>query len=334
MTLWLVFGAMLLAASIAAAWPFYRLHRRLSAATVVIVIAVVSLSVIVYSELGTPVDTSGPPAVASVDEMVRSLDARLQENPDDLAGWKMLARSYMQLENLPKAIAAFEHAVALEASGNADTLISLGEAVFMNDRSSITGRAGQLFEGAIALAPDNPKALFFGGLAAAQRGDIDLAADRWETLLAVGPPQEIEGVLRQRVAEWRGEPVVTAGPASAGTGEATAVVSVDIGIGEIAAAAINPSSTVFVIARDPAQPSPPLAVTRRMANELPAVVTISDSDAMVPGRVPSAYDQLEIIVRVSATGQPIAQPGDWFGQGVLQVDQGQSITITIDRQVQ
>jgi hypothetical protein len=54
---------------------------------------------------------------------------------------------------------------------------------------------------------------------------------------------------------------------------------------------------------------------------------------MVPGRLPSAYEQLEIIVRVSASGQPMAQPGDWFGQGMARLADGASIAIIVDQQV-
>ena len=112
-----------------------------------------------------------------------------------------------------------------------------------------------------------------------------------------------------------------------------AVLSIIIEVGEDAAAAINPASSVFVIARDPAQPSPPLAVARRTAGELPTVVPIGDADAMIPGRVPSAYESLEIIVRVSASGQPIAQAGDWYGQSTVRPAEGDSVAIVVDRQV-
>ena len=117
------------------------------------------------------------------------------------------------------------------------------------------------------------------------------------------------------------------------TTDGAAAISIDISVSAAAAKAVDPSATVYIIARDPAQPSPPLAVTRRQAAGLPAVVRISDADAMVPGRVPSAYEDIEIIVRVSGSGQPIAQAGDWFGQGLIRTAEGDKIAIVIDRQV-
>jgi cytochrome c-type biogenesis protein CcmH len=96
---------------------------------------------------------------------------------------------------------------------------------------------------------------------------------------------------------------------------------------------VAPDATVFVIVRDPARPSPPIAAVRRKASELPAEVVIGDADAMIPGRVPSGFAQLEIVARVSLSGEPIAQSGDWFGQQTVSTGKSAEVTIVIDRQV-
>ena len=54
---------------------------------------------------------------------------------------------------------------------------------------------------------------------------------------------------------------------------------------------------------------------------------------MIPGRNPSAYENLEIIVRVSGSGQPIAQTGDWYGQSLVRPAENDTVTIVVDRQV-
>jgi cytochrome c-type biogenesis protein CcmH len=267
-----------------------------------------------------------------VEEMVSSLASRLQENPNDLAGWKMLGRSYFNLRNFPGAIAAFERAVELEEGGDGQTLTDLGEAILYSDGATIVGRAGDLFENALALSPNNPKALFYGGMAAIQRGDKELGANRWEALLATSPPPNVQDILRQQIAELRGEipgpaPVATAPP------PADAGVDVQISLGEEALAANLTDTTVFVIARDPAQPSPPIAAVRRRLSELPTVVSIGDADAMIPGRVPSGFARLEIIARVSLAGQPIAASGDWFGDAIIETADSNSVQITINQKV-
>jgi cytochrome c-type biogenesis protein CcmH len=111
------------------------------------------------------------------------------------------------------------------------------------------------------------------------------------------------------------------------------VVTVNIALGAGASTVVGPDATVFVIARDPAQPSPPIAAVRRRASELPAIVTLSDSDAMIPGRVPSSFAELEIIARVSMSGDPIARSGDWFGSQTHLNGSSDPLAILIDQQV-
>ena len=328
--LWLYFGIMLLAAASIVLLPLYRKNYRLPAGYLVGVVIVIASAGALYVRIGSPGADSGPAALPSIQEMVESLALRLEENPDDIAGWKMLGRSYLELRDFGKAIAAFERAVEMESGRDGQTLADLGEAMLMNDGSSLRGRAGDMFENAIAVSPNNQKALFYAGMAAIERGDHALGADRWETLLGTSPPPEIQEILRQRIAELRGEAPPPAVPPPAADGP---VVAVNVQLGAGAADTVQPDATVFIIARDPAQPSPPIAAVRRKVSELPLVVPLGDSDAMIPGRVPSAFAQLEIVARVSLSGQPVAQPGDWFGSEVITTAEKQESSIVIDQQV-
>ena len=337
---WIITGVMLAVAALFVAVPMYRRERKVSLASAAAMALVATVSAGMYLQTGSPGTQSGRGESAAgelpdIQQMVDSLAARLQENPDDLAGWKMLGRSYLQLQNFPGAVAAFEKAVEMEASQNGQTLADLGEAVLMSDQRALLGRAGELFENALAISPNNPKALFYSGMAAVQRGNNALAAERWEALLATSPPQNVQDVLRQRIAELRGEvpPVAAAPAAPASTAQPDPVVSVAVSLGETASAANLPDATVFIIARDPDQPSPPIAAVRRRLSELPADIPIGDADAMIPGRVPSGFDNLEIVARVSLTGQPVAQAGDWFGQRQVDTTATDRIEIVIDQQV-
>jgi cytochrome c-type biogenesis protein CcmH len=154
-----------------------------------------------------------------------------------------------------------------------------------------------------------------------------LGAERWEALLATSPPPNVQEILRQQIAELRGE-----NPAPA-VSAATGSLNVSVSLGDAAMAANLPDSTVFLIARDPAQPSPPIAAVRLRLAELPTEISIGDADAMIPGRVPSAFDRLEIIARVSLAGQPIAASGDWYGDAIIDTSNPGEVQITINQQV-
>ncbi|MDA0707323.1 MAG: hypothetical protein O2907_06210 [Proteobacteria bacterium] len=333
MALWFGIALMCLLATIIVARPIYRQQQRFSALIAGGVGGVVLLSLGLYAFQGSPELPSGAGAGGQpdVEEMVASLAARLEADPDDLNGWKMLGRSYMTLANFSDAVLAYERAVSLEQSQNAQTLVDLGGALLARDNTRIEGRTAALFESALALEPNNPAALFYAGIAALNRGDTDLAAERWEILLGLNPPEEIRGIIEQRVAEWRGEapPEISAPPAE----QPGVVIMAEVLVSAAAIGSLPADTSVFVIARDPAQPSPPIAVTRRVLSELPAMVGLSDADSMIPGRTLSAFAEVEVIARISVSGQPIAQSGDWFGSVIVEPSENNTVTLKIDQQV-
>src|SRR5580692_10925258 len=123
-------------------------------------------------------------ADGSPQSMVATLARRLAKDPNDLNGWLLLGRSYSVLEETPLAVRAYERANALAKGQNADALLGLAEALISQDASQLTGRAGDLVEQALLLAPQSPKALFYGAAAAIQRKQLPLARQRFVALLA------------------------------------------------------------------------------------------------------------------------------------------------------
>jgi cytochrome c-type biogenesis protein CcmH len=352
--LWLMLGVMSFVGVVFTVWPFLRDNSRNFGVVAAAVVFVVASSAGLYAKIGSPGLenerlTHGDGPGADMLEVVEGLAQRLEDNPDDVNGWRMLGRSYMSLNNHAKAVEAFERVVELEGGQTAQGLVELGEAVLAAEGGqTMPQRAMSLFENAIAVEPNNQAALFWGGLGAVNRGDTELAAERWERLLGTNPPDDIRGVIEQRVAEWRGEApaaVADATPAaeSAEAAEAApepaplepgAIVSASIALSDAAQGALPPDAIVFVIARDPAQPSPPIAVTRRRLAELPAVVQLGDRESMVPGRELSGFEEFELVARVSLSGQPVSQPGDWFGSVIVKPAENGSIQLSIDTPVE
>ena len=96
---------------------------------------------------------------------------------------------------------------------------------------------------------------------------------------------------------------VTVGVASPDVSDGVAVnVSTDT--------ALDADTPVFVIARRPDVPGPPVAVRRLAARDLPARVTLTDADAMLPGTRLSDLPVLEVTARASLTGSPTRTSGD------------------------
>jgi cytochrome c-type biogenesis protein CcmH len=330
MTLWIVFVLLCLVALSFVVWPLYRSSGRLTPMLATIIVLAVGLSAILYHEIGQPGVPSGAGSMPDSEEVVASLAERLEDNPEDVNGWILLGRSYQSMQQFDDAIAAFEKALELEQGQNAQTMVALAIALMESRGGEPTDRSSSLFENALALEPNNPNALFYAGSAAARRGNTALAADRWDILLGLQPPPEIRELLERKISEWRGLPPPVGEPQQA---MVDSIVSLNLSLSQEAMAALPADATVYVIARDPAQPSPPIAVTPHRLAELPVRVDLSDLNAMVPGRPLSGFAEFEVVARVSLSGSPAAQSGDWSGSLIVSANSGQTVDLVINQEI-
>lgn len=96
----------------------------------------------------------------------------------------------------------------------------------------------------------------------------------------------------------------------------------------------HPTTPVFIVARAAgATRGPPLAVRRLAAGDLPAAVTLSSANTMLPGQRLTATEDLEVIARVSLSGSAIAQPGDLQSEPAIARPGGPPVRLRIDRRV-
>jgi cytochrome c-type biogenesis protein CcmH len=296
-----------------------------------------------WSNWNWPAESAaGAGAAATPAAMVSQLASRLEKQPEDLNGWLMLGRSYAALEQFPLAERAYQRADRLAGGRNVEALTGWAEALALENEDELTGRAAPLLEKALELDPASQKALFYGAVSAQRRGDAATAIARYSRLLDLGPPDAVRGMLEAQIAALRGAPTGgapgadAAPPASAqasrpaaGNGSA-AIIRVRIVSAPGIAAAVRPAAPLFVFVRKPGQAGPPLAV-KRLEATLPQVVELSSADAMVAERSFAAGDQVDVVARVSLTGQPTATSGDPFGQVRYDVGRGAEKELVIDR---
>jgi cytochrome c-type biogenesis protein CcmH len=130
---------------------------------------------------------------AMIRSMVAGLAARLEESPEDLEGWRMLARSYGVLGERAKAAEAYGRAAALNPD---DPEAQLGYAAALIEAAGADGpappEAVAILEKVIAADPQNPDALYYLGDAAHRQGNATSAALYWQRLLVQLPPDSEE----------------------------------------------------------------------------------------------------------------------------------------------
>lgn len=121
-----------------------------------------------------------------IEAMVARLAARLKSNPDDAAGWRMLARSYETLQRFDQAAVAYANLVRIGPETPellADYAVVLG----MSQDQTLTGEPEKLIQRALAIDPDSIQALALAGSAAYERHDYAQAVAPWRRLLALVP---------------------------------------------------------------------------------------------------------------------------------------------------
>jgi cytochrome c-type biogenesis protein CcmH len=193
-------------------------HRRAAAIAALVVLSVVPVGL--YAALGSP-GIPGEPAYArtslpqdheSIAALIHQVEEHLAKNPDDGAGWQVIAPVYMRLHRYDDAVMALRKSLALNgetATRDAD----LGEALVAAANGVVTGEAKRYFERAVALDAHEPKARYFLGLADEQDGKKDAAAAKWRALLADSPPDAPwAAFVRQSLARLTGQPITGVGP--------------------------------------------------------------------------------------------------------------------------
>ena len=191
-------------------------HRRIAAIAVLIVLLL--LPVGLYAALGSPnipgqpafARTVAPPDHQSIATLIAQVEEHLAKNPNDGAGWQVIAPVYMRLGRYDDAVTALRKSLALNgesATRNSD----LGEALVAAADGVVTDEAKKLFVRAVALDGKDSKARYFLGLADEQDGNREAAAEKWRALLKDAPPNAPwVGFVRQALARVAGQPVAAA----------------------------------------------------------------------------------------------------------------------------
>ncbi len=278
-------------------------------------------------------------ASRSIEVMMDQLKARLAETPDDTRGWSILARTSMQLQRYDDAADAYARLNEL-SPGNPEVLVQYADALAMRGGGVLAGQPTELLDEALRIDPDQPQGLWLAGMAAQHRGAFADAMAHWRRLLPLldadpGAREELMGLIDNLVLEARSAGIELDAPARGEPAPATAkALTVRVSLSPELVAATAPGDTVFVFARAVDGPPMPLAATRREVRELPFEVVLDDSSAMLPNMALSAFDRVNLVARISRSGQPTAASGDLEGV-IADVDTGtdEALELVIARRI-
>ncbi|WOE76162.1 tetratricopeptide repeat protein [Alterisphingorhabdus coralli] len=177
------------------------------------VIALAAVGIAVFrpdsSDTNTaPIAANSSEQAPPVGEVIAALEKKLQENPDDAEGWRMLGWSFFETSRFAEAATAMKRATNLDPD-NAEYHSMLGEAlVLASDAGAIPADARAAFNRALELDPKDPRARYFQAAAMDMDGQHEAAINSWFALLADTPAdapwaEDVRNVIRN-VGKERG----------------------------------------------------------------------------------------------------------------------------------
>lgn len=261
-----------------------------------------------------------------INGMVEGLAKKLKDNPDNVEGWSMLARSYIALGRFGEAADAYAQLLK-RVPPNADLLADYADALGMAMNKSLQGEPENLIERALALDPKNIKALALSGGAKFERHDYAAAITQWKKILALAPPdsemartvtgsieeaQSLIGAPNAPAASGSVEMAAAAAPAPAASTE-PAAVSGTVELDASLRSQVVDSDTVFIFARAVNGPRFPLAVLQKHVRDLPVSFVLDDSMSMMPNAKLSGFQMVVVGARISKSGSATPGVGDLEG---------------------
>ena len=271
----------------------------------------------------------------SVEEAITILEEKLKQNPNDLEGWMMLGRSYLITENFEAAVKTYAKANEITNGANPNILVAYGEAQGFAKDQTFDKQSLSLFEKALQIDPKHERGLWYAGYATYQLKDYESSVNYWQRLMQQVPNDQPE--VKKALVAYLNDAKQQAGITITDIGEVEeldetetsgASIVVNVSLADKLQGSIKNSETLFIYARAQNGPKMPLALVKMTAGDLPTTVTLDDTVAMMPSMTLSSMEKVEVIARISKSGQAIMQSGDKFGS-VQSVSTKQSKTVNV-----
>lgn len=335
MSFWLISLALLIIAALFLAWPLLAKGSNWKPAGLALLLVIPLLGALLYRDVGNPLAMNQAPvdpANADFDTLANDLRSRLSERPEDLEGWLLLSRSMKSLQRYDEALEAAQTAARI-APEDPVVRVELAESMlFASGNPRISDEVRGMLQSAVAQEPDLQKGLWLLGIDAVQRGEDAQAIEYWTPLLALvqddpGVAASVQDQIDQARVRLGAAPVT---PETGSWGGVQVTVSLSGQARSAVPEALPPGAALFVIARPAGVTSgPPLGVARVDNPQFPLTLTLDDSNAMLPQSKLSDHPGLSIQARLSLTGAPGGQAGDWESPATEQASDNPALALTL-----
>ena len=252
--------------------------------------------------------------LVSVEEMLKGVERRLIDDPDNANDWLMLANSYVVLKRYTDAIRAYENLYRLNGD-DPSLLFRYADVLAMANSGIFKGKPTELVKKGLQLDPENTMGLWLAGLAEYEEGRINKAIDYWQRVLPKLEKGSDEEKNIKKYIEFAAKENNISLDNSVVEKTNLSEYSIKLNIelsSEFSAVDIN--NTVFIYAKPVnSNIKMPIVVLRKKVSDLPLELSLDDSMSMLPNNKLSGYESVIVLARISKTGNAKSEKGDLIG---------------------
>tara|TARA_R110001592_G_scaffold52649_9_gene161337 strand:+ start:45461 stop:46789 length:1329 start_codon:yes stop_codon:yes gene_type:complete len=257
--------------------------------------------------------------------LLNQLHEKLKLAPDNVEGWQLLARSAMNVQSYSLASEAYSQIIRVYETQNenpAQVYGLLAQAKYYELEGELNSDVDALIQKALSLDENELNSLGLLAIDAFSKQRLEEAKKLWLKILSVYPQHPARASIEAGIQRVNTElgieeslPSIASIDSAALVSPGNASVTVSVTIEESLKAKVDPSDTVFIVIKQvtgsATNPNIPLAVSRHRVDEFPLTVTLDDTNSMAPIAKLSMADTVMVIARISKSGNPIAQEGDY-----------------------
>ena len=303
----------------------------------VILLLALPLSIYFYTQRGTPqamttniAQQNSQQPQMSLEEAVAQLEEKLKENPDDIDGQMLLARTQFSMKNYDKAVTAYRKANEL-APNESVILTELAEAIALkNNKGTFLGEPEQYLAKAYELNPQNQKAIWLYGMTFYEKQDYAKTLELWTGLYEMISDEGAKKQLAEQLNDIRSkldmplieEPVYET------------LITATVDISESLKSHLQGKQALLYIYTKETQGMPmPVTVIKKTVQlaDFPMNISMSDAQNLQPNRKLSEFKEVVIGARISFSGNAMAQKGDLLSsEQTIPLRQETNVDINID----
>jgi cytochrome c-type biogenesis protein CcmH len=267
------------------------------------------------------------------DQVLKGLSQSSQRHAEDPLYPVLLARLYMDDGAYALAKNQYQRATALLPE-DGDMRAEYAQALFFAAGNQVNDEVVREADLALRLSPNNQTALGLMGIASFQGGQFQQAIDYWNRALALLPSASpSRNALLSGIAAARERIGADAEAQNARQDSDQAPASLTVNVALSTNIEAPPNATVYVYARAWQGSPMPLAIKKMKFSDFPTQVVLDETMAMNPQMGLSSVPEVEVVARVSLSGQPTPAAGDYEGTlgPVATAKQPDPLNLTIDR---